>query len=195
MNKRIQSIRKPKGSHGYLRYKKKTEALKSVLMLLAVLAIFLAGYFTTKTRMNYFTLIAVLGALPACKQLVSLIMFLRTVPMRDDDYEQLSAVSRSPYLLYECVVTSYEKVLPLDAVLVHKSGIFAYTSKKIDVKFAEQNLRKMLETHVMPSAGVRVFTTLKPFLERVREEAALDTDAEEGALRDRIRTSILAVSL
>ncbi|MFQ9985024.1 MAG: hypothetical protein ACLRVS_04095 [Lachnospiraceae bacterium] len=98
-------------------------------MLAVVIAIFLAGYLTTKTRANYFSILAVLGALPAGKQIVALIMYLRAKPIKADDYAALHQINSSPFMLYECVITSREAIFPLDCILVHKMNFCLFLSR------------------------------------------------------------------
>ena len=189
------SNRRPKkGQFGYLNYQKKTTAAKALFMLAVVIAIFLAGYLTTKTRANYFSILAVLGALPAGKQIVALIMYLRAKPIKADDYAALHQINSSPFMLYECVITSREAIFPLDCVLVHKNGIFAYSSQSVDVVKAEKTIPKMLETYAVAKATVKIFTTRKPFADRAAQQTDSLTE-EERDLCERIKTSILAVSL
>ena len=53
-----------KGTPGYLSYKKRIEIIRTIIYFGIVAAIFLLGYFQTKTRLNLFTVAAVLGCLP-----------------------------------------------------------------------------------------------------------------------------------
>ena len=71
----------PKGVHGYTDAHKKRQLLKTILFFLLPAAIFLIGYLTTGTKKNYFTIIAVVGCLPACKELVNVLMFWKRASM------------------------------------------------------------------------------------------------------------------
>ena len=59
----------PKGAFGYTNAHKKRQLLKTILFFLLPIGIFVVGFLTTKTKENYFTIIAVVGSLPACKEL------------------------------------------------------------------------------------------------------------------------------
>ena len=63
-----------KGSCGYIQYQKKKRLVVTFILFLIPLAIYATGYIQTKTRLNLFTVVAILGCLPACKSLVGLIM-------------------------------------------------------------------------------------------------------------------------
>ena len=60
----------PKGTYGYLEKKRKTELIRTILLFAIAFGIYLAGYFSTGTQQNLFTIIAVLGMLPACQRAV-----------------------------------------------------------------------------------------------------------------------------
>ena len=79
--KRMFSTDAYKGTSGYLRTQKNYEILRTVLYFAISLSLFIAGWVTTGSRENLLTIVAVLGCLPACKSMVSLIMILKCRPM------------------------------------------------------------------------------------------------------------------
>ena len=54
-----------KGDAGYLRRRKRLLILEAVVSFGLVAALVIAGYVTTKTKLNLLTVVAVLGCLPA----------------------------------------------------------------------------------------------------------------------------------
>ena len=56
-----------KGSYGYIQYQKKKRLLVTFILFLIPLVIFATGLIQTKTRLNLFTVVAIVGCLPACK--------------------------------------------------------------------------------------------------------------------------------
>ena len=63
-----------KGDAGYLRRRKRLLILEAVVSFGLVAALIIAGYVTTKTKLNLLTVVAVLGCLPASRILVNLII-------------------------------------------------------------------------------------------------------------------------
>ena len=63
------------------------EILKTILYFGLSGAVFAAGYFTTGTKTNLLTIVAVLGCLPASKSMVSMIMYLRAGVCSKQCYE------------------------------------------------------------------------------------------------------------
>ena len=66
-----------KGTYGYLKIKRNWVFIRTIVFFAISIAIFITGYVTTGSRKNLFTIVAVLGCLPACKSLVNLILFFR----------------------------------------------------------------------------------------------------------------------
>ena len=66
-----------KGDHGYTDAHKKAQIIKTFIFFLLPAVIFTVGYVTSGTRLNLFTVVAVVGCLPACKELVNVIVFCR----------------------------------------------------------------------------------------------------------------------
>ena len=67
-----------KGEYEYPAYQTKVVIIRTICYFLLALAVFLLGYFSTKTKENLLTVVAVCGLLPACKSLVSVIMYLNS---------------------------------------------------------------------------------------------------------------------
>ena len=69
-----QTAKEKKGYFGYVRHERKKRLLITLGLFALPLVLFLTGYLTTHTTKNLFTVVAVVGCLPACKSLVGLIM-------------------------------------------------------------------------------------------------------------------------
>ena len=66
-----------KGDYGYLASEKKKRILITAILFAVPLGIFFSAMIYFKTRLTIWTVIAVVGCLPACKSMVSLIMIFR----------------------------------------------------------------------------------------------------------------------
>lgn len=62
-----------KGQPGYVKARKVKYMIWTIAEFGVVIAIFVLGYMQTGTRMNLFTIVAIVGCLPAAKMLVELI--------------------------------------------------------------------------------------------------------------------------
>ena len=81
-----------KGEYGYIAYQRKVVIIRTVIFFAVSIAIFIAGYVTTGTRRNLFTIVAVLGTLPACKSLVNLIMFTKAKGCSEKAHKEIAAI-------------------------------------------------------------------------------------------------------
>ena len=134
-----------KGTPGYLDYKKKVEIIRTVIYFLLVAAIFTLGYVQTKTRSNLLTVVAILGCLPAAKALVGVIT---RFPYASVDQKLVHEVdTKAPHTtrVYDLVLTTREKIMPVECVVISNGTVFGYTdSKKVDLNVLSKHIRDMM---------------------------------------------------
>ncbi len=193
-----------KGQPGYLAGQKKLQVIKTIVYYAAILAVFLAGLLTTHTRLNLLTIAAVVGALPAGKQTVLLVMYLREKVLLMGTERELADKLRNSlpdtdrdYFLYELIPSTKERTYPLECVFVYRQGIAACCLKPgTDLPSAQKAIRRKLEEQSVPNPSVQIFPTVAAFAGKVKEladgEAMTD---KERRRRDSIRNCILSVSL
>lgn len=157
-----------KGNPGYLDYKKRVEILRTILYFVIVAAIFLLGYSQTHTNKNLLTVVAVVGCLPASKALVGVIM---RFPHRSIDPNYVQEIAeKSGYLtvVYDLVLTSNDKVMPVDCLVISGDKVFGFASdEKTDVEYAAEHIRSMLAQNQQGKVSVRIFHQYPAFLSRV----------------------------
>lgn len=199
----------PKGTHGYTDAHKKQQLIKTIIFFLLPCAIFLAGYLTTGTNRNYFTIVAVVGCLPACKELVNVFMFWKRTSMPDSLYQELASHTEGKEGMetaYELVLTTYEQSYPILAVAIKGNEITGYTdaAKTYNWRAAEEHIHKVLGQNGITRTNVHIFTELAQFLERIdtlaakgKEELPFRPDERyPGLSREQvIREIILALSI
>lgn len=181
-----------KGDYGYLHYHKKMEILKTACLFALVLAIFVTGYVTTKTRLNWFTLVAVLGCLPACREAVSMFMILPRKSTDPEIYHQVKAVSKKSSVAYELVMTTYDKTMPVDCIAVMDHTLIGYAGdEKSDANLLEKHLRDVCQGNQF-KVNVKIYKSLDSFLRRLKE---LEEKGEPGELQEQVVGTMLAISL
>ena len=123
---------------------------------------------------------AVVGCLPACKSAVSLIMILKCRPLDETLYKKIREHQDRLDMAYEMYMTFYEKSAYIDAVAVCGNTVAAYSSDpKINAAFMEENAQKIIRKNGY-KATVKIFTDLRPFLERLDSMNAHKESLEEG---------------
>ena len=178
MSKTKQTV--PKGDFGYLQAEKKRRIIITVLLFAAPLIIFFTALIYFKTRLTIWTVIAVVGCLPACKSLVSLIMIFRCKPVKPEIYRQINAHSGNLTMAYEMYMTFYEKSASIDAFAICGNVVVGFSSdSKIDTAFMEQECQKILRGNGF-KATVKIFTRLNAFLECLDSMNEHRESLEEG---------------
>ena len=169
-----------KGTYGYTNSHKKQQLLKTLIYFLLPAAIFVLGYVTTKSSKNLFTVVAVVGSLPACKELVNVVMFWKRRSMPRELYEELSAhVGEGMEAAYELVFTTYEKNYVVPCVVVAGGEVAGYLLQKdLEAGKLEEHLRSTLKSNGV-IAHVHMFKDLKGFLDRV--DALAEREPESAA--------------
>lgn len=196
-----------KGEFGYFNSEKKRQILITAILFAVPLFIFFTAWIYQGTRLTVWTVITVVGCLPACKSLVSMIMILRCRPLDKKLYEQIHAHQGELTMAYEMYMTFYEKSAYIDAVAVCGNTVVGYSSdSKIDASFMETEAQKIIRKNGY-KATVKIFTDLKPFLERLdsmnEHKDSLEADLKftpderypDFTRNDMIRHTILAICL
>lgn len=187
-----------KGKAGYIAARKKKFAILTLLEFGVVLLIFGIGYATTHTRLNLFTLAAVLGCLPASKMLVE---WIAIFPYKTIDPETAGEIKEKARLLttaYDLVITSRDKIMPVDAVVISNKTVFGYAKNpKTDPEEAAKYIKSILAQNHYSKVTVKVFSEYVPFLSRVEGlnnmiEVSHDADKK---LERSIRRILLSISI
>lgn len=186
-----------KGDAGYLGVRKKQLIWTMVIYVSVIAALLIIGYLQTKTRLNLFTLAAVLICLPACRTLVNLIMVLphtsvdRAVKTEVDDKTEHLRV------IYDLVVTSEKNAMPIQAFVISNNTVIGYTkSFKVNKTYAAEHIKKILEQNGLEKVTVKVFRDYSAFLSRAEGMNSMASIDQNGLARaEQIRSLILDISL
>lgn len=172
-----------KGDFGYISSQKKKRLLLTLVLFAIPLMIFFTGLIQTKTRNNLFTVVALLGCLPACKCAVGMIMMWMRKPMKRETYEKILPHTGNLVMSYEMYLTTYQKSEFVDAFAVCGSMVVGYAEnpKEKNMAYMEEHVQKILRSNGYKEK-VHIFTELKPFLERLDY-----MESHRGELNENIR--------
>lgn len=169
-----------KGNLGYFQSEKKRKLIITAILFAVPLFIFFTSWIYFKTRMTIWTVVTVVGCLPACKSLVGLIMILKCRPMDRKLYEQIREHQGELDMAYEMYMTFYEKSASIDAFAICGNTVVGFSSDpKIDAAFMEREAQKILRGNGF-KANVKIFTRLPQFLERLDSMNEHKESLEEG---------------
>jgi hypothetical protein len=165
---RIFSNEKFKGQPGYLQSQKVYEMIRTLLFFAISLSLFFIGYFTSNTKANLLTIIAVLGCLPASKSAVSMILFLGCKSMSGQTASEITAHTQGMTSAYDMIFTSYSKNYNICHLIIHGNSLYAYTQ---DTKLQESQFQKHLEGifagEQIKLTSIKVYTDLSKYLARL----------------------------
>lgn len=193
-----------KGTYGYLERNKVSAWKRAAFMLSIPIVIFAAAWIINGTRNNVMTVVAIVGCLPGCNQVVRAIMASRYHSIDKKLCEETEAVRGGRIALYENVFTSYEKNYYVDCVVISGRDVVGYSSdEKTDAGQAAEHIRTILKNNSYKQ-NVKIFKERRAFLERVRTLAAgnpeevpfREDERYPGLTRDEIIQHLLmAISL
>lgn len=187
---------KSKGTLGYINNRKLARILLFLGEVLLIIAIFLTGYFSTGSRENLLTVVAIVGVLPAAKALVGVIMILPYRSQTQDAYDEICAVADNRCIvLTELVLTTAEKIMPIDFIVVRENHIVGYTTNpKCDINFTDRFLADNMQLNGY-KVSVKIMTDKKKFLARVSELASKEINEEQYGRDTEIATTVLTLAL
>jgi len=187
-----------RGKPGYIHSLKKKYLIISLVEFAVVAIIFALGYSQTGSRLNLFTVVAILGCLPACKNLVEFIVVVPHKGIELAKYEEIEEKAPSIIKVYDLVVAGQAKLMQLDVVAISGSTVIGFTSseKTDEVKLAEY-LKKLFEAGGYDKITVKIFHDYKAFLARAEGMNSIATvDKQSIKKRERkLRSLIYNTSL
>ena len=187
-----------KGKPGYVKARKRKYLLGAIAEFAIVIAIFITGYMQTGSRLNLLTVVAVVGCLPAAKMLVEFITMAPYKSIDDAKYQELE--EKAPLILkaYDMVITSSQKVMPLDAVAVSGHVVCGYASNpKTDETTLASHIKEILQNNHYDKMTVKIFHDYTAFLSRAEGMNNIAAVEQKESLRreKKILRIILNISM
>lgn len=178
---RIFSTTNYKGTKNYINSQKKYEIIRTLLYFGISVSLFIAGYLATKTKVNYLTVIAVVGCLPASKSLIGAIMFLRYKSCSQEVCRRLESVTYELNELYDMVFTSYDKNFNVAHMVIAGNTVCGYTeSDKFDDKAFQTHIMNVLKLDGHKNVTVKIFTDLNKYIDRIVQLNESESDTSNS---------------
>jgi hypothetical protein len=157
------------GDYEYYQKKRNREIIKTVISFAISFSLLAAGYAATKTKANLLTIVAVLGLLPASKNCVSMIMYLRYHGCSKENYRLLKDTLEHFRHAYGLVFTSYKYTYEVAGCIVKNGYIYGYLTN-------HQDMGQDLEEHIAGivkrngyTATIAMYTKPEDFINRCRQ--------------------------
>lgn len=171
-----------RGSYEYIK-KKKIRHMGMVLLLLLIgVVIFIVGLFLHKfDRANICTVAAVLMVLPAAKHLVTFIVMFPYKSVERERYDKVVELAgENAVVMTDMVITSPEKVMNLDFVLITDNQVLGLVGKKgQDIKYIEKYLKDSLKNNELEEFSVKIFEEEDKFIKCIPARDYESTELQE----------------
>ena len=196
-----------KGDCGYLKQQTKWEIVKTLIFFAASFGVLFLGIHITGDKNNLLTVVAVLGLLPAAKELITLIMFIRARKF-SCPYSLYEAVEGEIYskedvtydktdpliVVYDLYMTGQEKNYPILSMCCRNKTLVGMADwEKFDYKKAEEHIQIMLKQNGYKNISVKIFSDQGKYLDRLRElgkKETTDRDVDQAILRLMLNLSL-----
>lgn len=183
-----------KCDYGYLEHKLKVEIIKCICLFVWPIALIIIGYVIKGTKMNIFTLVAVLGLLPAANCLVTLVMYIKAQKWICDksNYDIISNAVNLDKLnvRFDLFMTGYSKSFPVQSVTCVANSLFGYSSMKDfpEDKF-EEHLKPLLSQNGLKVGNIKIFNSIDKYetrLQSINEDSQDEHDLKVLKLMENI---------
>ncbi len=159
-----------KGNYGYISSQKKVRFFRSLAALALPLAFFIIGLVLNDgDRKSIYTVIAIVGVIPACMSITGMIMMWMRKPMDQVLYREISERAGDLTMAYELYLTTYEKNLFLDASAICGEHVACFTHEKKE-HWELVEMQKHVSSTLLNNGykcDVKIFDQKKAFLERI----------------------------
>lgn len=156
-----------KGQPGYLRVQKTRYLMWAVVEFAVVAAVFILGYVQTGKKENLFTVVAIVGCLPAAKMLVEFITMYPHQGIEPSKYREIEQKAPLVTRVYDLLITSTGKGMPVEAFVIYGRVLCAYTrSPKTDDAALAGAIKKTLLDQRYDKMTVKIFHDYSMFLAR-----------------------------
>ncbi len=189
-----------KGTPGYIHARKMRYLMWAVIEFAIVLILVFIGVMQTGSRLNVFTIVGIIGCLPAAMMLVEYIVMFRLQSIDPSKADEIAKKAGSLTSAYDLVLTVEEKVMPVEAVLFQEHVIVGLaTAPQADVAKMSKYIKQLMEENHFDKMTVKIFDDDRAFLSRVEtmSSKAQETEAEEsdGTRDENMRALLLSVSM
>ena len=191
-------MKQKKGEPGYLDHQLKVEIIKTLISFALVLAILALGIIQTGTRLNLLTVVAILGALPACKLLVGVITRFPYRSIPSETAEEIRKNTEYLTVAYDMIITSTEKIMPVDCIVISGHTVCGYTrSQKVDCAYLGKHIKNILSQNGYDKMTVKILQKYSQFLSRAEGMNAIAEidQADDARMEDAVRHLILNISM
>ncbi len=173
--------KRQKGEFGYRRAHRKRQIAVVGFFLAAIAALLVWRQFITWDGLrNLVTISAILLVLPMANLASPLVAALKIKETSASVHAACAPYEEKFPILYDLIITSAEQIVPIDAAIIHPSGVYCYCpDKKLDGKKAEHFLNEMLLKWKL-DGNAKIMNEEKNFLRRLSQLKEVSVAEDDG---------------
>lgn len=201
-----------KGDFRYLEKQMQRELFRTLLLFASAFGVLLIGIIIAGSKNNLLTIIAVLGLLPASKELITCIMFAKAKKYSCpqalyDGVQEVIAPDESSngvqnqdgaedclLAVYDLYMTSQENNYPILSMCCRNKTLIGIADwEKFDYKKAEDHIQIMLKQNGHKNVSVKIFSEQVMYISRIRElngQKAKNAEEDQAILRLMLNLSL-----
>lgn len=175
------------------------ELCRTLILFTASFGVLLIGILVAGTKNNLLTIVAVLGLLPAAKELTTSILFSKAKKYNCpqtlyDEVQNLLEQDETLLVIYDLYMTSQENNYPIYSMCCrNKTLIGVAGSETFDYKKAEEHIQIMLKQNGFKNITVKIFAEQEKYISRMKElkeQKTENREAEQAVLRLMLNLSL-----
>lgn len=182
-----------KGTVHYVSTQRTYALIRTILYFGISLSLFAAGYFSTGSKVNLLSIVAVLGCLPASKSAVNYIMFLRYKSLSDASWQKILPRTEGLNSLNDMVFTTYSASFVVGHLVIRDNTVCGFSE---DPAFAEKEfqtfIQEVFKADSIKNVSVKVFTALDKYLDRIDQLGQLESNGQlEAQIAETLKSVVL----
>ncbi|MDO5573372.1 MAG: hypothetical protein Q4G60_05250 [bacterium] len=159
-----------KGQYGYIGYQKKVAIIRTLTLFAIAFMILIIGLYTTGTKSNALTIIAILGMLPASKSAVNMIMFLRYRDSSQELYHNTQELAKQLPMNYDLVFTMPDKSFQVQQIACNQNTVCGYRDgDEQSLKKLQQHISSVLQSNHLSNVEIKIWNDYESFLKRLMQ--------------------------
>lgn len=168
-----------KGTFGYIRASRTRAMLRTAVVMLVCVGLFLFGRITTGTNRNLFSIVAAVMCLPVGLSAVNMIMFFRAKPCSEAAYRAIEFARGGVTVLYDLTLTGDRGDFAIAAACALMGRVLCYTEdRKLPVHDAVHHIKMQMSLGKYHDLQIVILKDIEAFCEALRE--ADDARAKAG---------------
>ncbi|MEY8337240.1 O-linked GlcNAc transferase-like protein [Lachnospiraceae bacterium 62-35] len=159
---------KNKGEYGYRKSHRNMQlALVGFGAAMILLQLAARNFTDNQAAKNILTVMAILSVLPTANIASPMLAAWRYRTPPTPFYERLQVYESRFTILYDLIITSKESIMPMDAIVVHPTGVYCYCiSLRLDGRKGESFLNGIFSAHKL-DPHVKIIQDEKMFFQRL----------------------------